>query len=172
MKRFLVFIFLLTIVLSGCEITPDVSDTLSFPIKITASLDGSEGQFTADFSAEECSVTFGENHVLSGAVLRFTEDGNTASVGDIFTRSIKKGTFPAQETFVKAIYLLSSTETEGIYENGKMVYAIDEMKILVYYDERNDSITRIETEEGRGRFAFVIASLESYDTQSKSGRIS
>ena len=171
MKRFAVLIFLFAVLFSGCDVKVDVKDVFKLPIKITATLEGNEGVFISEILSEQSIVTFEESHVLSGTTLVFTEDGNTATVSDVFTRSIKDGTFPVQETFIKAIRLLSSTESDVIYENGRIRYTIDEMTILVYYDENNDSVTRIETEEGTRRFVFIIASIESYDTQSQSGRI-
>ncbi|MBO5869780.1 MAG: hypothetical protein J6Q89_03415 [Clostridia bacterium] len=169
MKKFtLPFVIILSLILSCCATQHEPKDFFTLPISVSASLDGNGGQFSLDISEKECTVTFGDTHALSGTTLYFAKDGNTATVGDIFTRTIKNGTFPAQESLIKAIQLLASTETVGINEGDKTRYTIDEMKILVYYDENTDSITRIETEEGGRRFAFVIASLESHDTQSKS----
>lgn len=169
MKKFILFLLIiLTLILSCCATQHEPADFFALPMTVSASLDGNGGQFLLDISEEECTVTFGDTHALSGTTIHFGSDGNTASVGDVFTRKIKNGTFPAQETLIKAIRLLASTETGGINEGDKTRYTIDEMKILVYYDENTDSITRIETEEGGRRFAFVIASLESHDTQSKS----
>ncbi len=167
MKKLIVAIsFLFTALFCGCLTQSEPKDLFKVPISITARLDGNNAEFTADVFESGSDIVFGSEHALSGTVIHFRDDGNTAVVGDIFTRDIKNGTFPAQETLIKAIRLLSSTDVTGVPDGERTRYTIDEMTILVYYDKKTDSVTRIETEEGEKRFAFVIASLEPHDTQS------
>ena len=137
-------------------------------MKIKASLKDSDSQFTADIFENGCDITFDESHPLSGTVLRFREDGNTASVGDIFTREIKNGTFPAQEALYKAVKLLSETDLSYLPAENGFKQTIDEMTIMVYYNEDTETVSGIETEENGRRFTFVFASIELYEAQSNS----
>lgn len=167
MKKFLftliTFILLFT---SGCTSSFEVKEYFSLPLQIKASLKDSDSQFTATIVENGCDITFDEGHPLYGTVLRFRDDGNTASVGDIFSREIKNGTFPAQEALYKAIKLLSETElTFSPTENG-FKQTIDEMTIMVYYNKDTETVSGIETEESGRRFTFVFASLEPYEAQS------
>ncbi len=165
-KLIIASLILFATIFCGCLTQSEPKDLLTIPISITATLDGNNAKFTVDIFENGSDIIFGEEHALSGTEIHFRTDGNTATVGDIFTRDIKNGTFPAQEALIKAVRLLSSTDITGIEEESRTRYTIDEMTILVYYDKKTDSITRIETEEGGRRFEFSIVSLEPHDTQS------
>lgn len=170
MKKLLIpLLIVLSIIFIGCSVQNEPADRFTLPLRITASLDGSEARFTADIFEGGCDIVFEEGHALSGTVLHLRPDGSTASVGKTLTRDIKNGTFPAQESLITAILFLSATEEKGVINENTARYTIDEMTIMVYYDTNTDSITRIETEEGGRRFGFNIASLEPYEAQSNSG---
>lgn len=169
MKRTIICFFLILFAFFyGCTENSEPKDAFSVPIKVEAMLDGSNSQFTADIFEGGCDIHFEEGHTLSGTVLKFRSEGNTATVGDTLTREVKKGTFPAQEALIKAVRLLSNTEAKGISDGQTTRYTIDEMTIIVYYNKNTDSINRIETEESGRRFGFSIASLEPYEAQSNS----
>ncbi len=163
-KGFFVFIFVFCL-LTSCSSDFDPKEELSLPLKISAKLEGSDVIFTAEISENGSNVTFDEAHSLSGTELHFSEDGNLAKSGD-FEKSVKDGTFPAQETLIRAIKAINETEAKGIdIENGKK-YTIDEMTIMVYYDKDTKHLTGIGTEESGRRFDFVIVGREPYEVQS------
>lgn len=167
-KLLFVFITFTLLLTSGCSSTFIAKEHFSLPLQIKATLKGSDSQFTANIFENGCDITFDEGHPLCGTVLRFRDDGNTASVGDIFTREIKNGTFPAQEALYKAVKLISETDlTFSPAENG-FKQTIDEMTIMVYYNEDTETVSGIETEESGRRFTFVFAALEPYEAQSNS----
>ena len=152
-------------VLSACIGSSQAKDSFALPLRIEASLEGSNALFAADIFEGGCDITFEGGHALEGTKLCFRTDGNSATVGDILTRDIKNGTFPAQEALIKAIRLLATTEISGVaVENGTR-YTIDEMTIIVYHGENTDLPTGIETEEHGRRFEFSIASLEPYEAE-------
>ncbi len=165
MKKALLLLILTLTALSGCTAKYEPGESFTLPMKITARLDNSDALFTADVRADGCDITFDEEHVLSGLTLRFREDGNTAGTGD-FIRDVAVGTFPAQESFAKAIKLLSACEENGIETENGMKYTIDENEIMVYYDKDTGLITGIGTEESGRSFDFVIITLEPYEAQS------
>lgn len=161
MKKYVFAIFIvLALVFSACGQTAEPREKFGIPMKITARLEGSDGDFTADIFENGCDITFDEGHALAGTSLCFREEGNTASVGDIFTREVKKGTFPAQEAFIKAVRLLAESEAAGEKTENGAKYTIDEMTIMVYYDKDTDRVTHIGTEENGRKFEFTVTSLE------------
>ena len=168
MKRFLVvLLILLTLPLYACSTPVEPKDTLRLPLKITAKLNGSDAVFTADIFENGCDITFDSNHPLAGTELKLREEGNTATHGD-FKRSVDNGIFPAQETLVKAVRMLESTEISGTETENGTKYTIDEMTIMVYYDKSAKLITGIETEKDGRRFDFTVVGLEPYEGQSSS----
>ena len=167
-KLIIAFLIIVAAFFCSCLTENEPKNLFSVPISITATLEGNDAGFTAEILEKDSEIIFSDGHALSGTKIYFSEEGNTASVGDFFTRDIKNGTFPAQEALIKAVRLLSSADVKGVPNGERTRYAIDEMTIMVYYDENTDSITRIETEENGRRFDFSIVSLEPHDTQSNS----
>lgn len=166
MKRIVVFIVMLVALFCGCESAADISNRFTLPIKITAVADGSNAEFTAVIKENESRVTFGDGHTLSGTVLRFSDNGNTAEIGATLKREIKSGVFPAQEALINLSKRLAKNDKKGVVSKNTVIYTIDETEIMVYYDKNSDSITRIETEEGERHFGFTVVSLEPYEEQS------
>ena len=165
-KAFLLITIFGIIALCSCvESKEPIKITL--PIRITARLDGSDALFTADISETHCDITFDERHALSGTELHFSNEGNTATCGG-FTKNVKAGIFPAQESFVKALRIIGNSENQGIYTEDGIKYTIDEMTIMVYYDKDTELLTGIRTEENGRRYDFTVVGFELYEGQSNS----
>ena len=49
----------------------------------------------------------------------------------------------------------------GVKTDNATKYTIDEMTIMVYYNEDTEEIIGITTEEGGRRFEFTVVALES-----------
>ncbi len=159
-SSFLIIVILLT----ACSQRFEPKEELAMPLRLTARLEGSDALFTADIYEGGCDIIFNESHVLAGTELHLRETGNTAKAGN-FTRDVKKGTFPAQEALCKAINALDKNDVSGTpIENG-MKYAIDEMTIIVYYNDDTKQLTGIGTEENGRRFDFIIVGREPYEVQ-------
>ena len=168
MKKIIAFLFVCTILFFvSCDSYTDPKDTIVFPLKVTAKLNGSDDIFTADIFEGGCDVTFDSSHPFSSIELKLRDDGNTATSGD-FNRTVANGTFPVQEALVKAFRSLEKTEILGTETENGIKYTIDEMNIMVYYDKSAKLITGIETEEGGRRFDFTVIGLELYEGQSSS----
>ncbi|MBR6562500.1 MAG: hypothetical protein IKK70_01005 [Clostridia bacterium] len=168
MKKLPVFVFLciFAISLTSCGGRHDPKDKLSIPLSITVTQGDASSGFTAIISDDLSEIRFESEHIFSGTVLRFSENGNTASVGELFTREVKDGCFPAQEALCKAIRLLNTSEEKGESVENRIKYTIDEMTIIVYYDKDSDAVIGIETEESGRRFDFRVVSLTPYEAQS------
>lgn len=166
MKRAVLFIVMLVALFCGCDNASDISARFVLPIKITAVADGSNAEFTAYIQENESKITFAEGHTLSGTVLRFSDNGNTAEIGTTLKREIKSGVFPAQEALINLSKRLAKNDKKGVVIKNTVLYTIDETEIMVYYDKNSGSVTRIETEEGGKHFGFTVVSLEPYEEQS------
>lgn len=157
MKKTLICIALTMLLLFSCgKGAFENSIAVSLPICVTASLQGSDASFTAEITHECAVVSFEPSHTLAGTVLTISPDGNSVSVGDVLSRKVKKGIFPAQEALTKAYSALAKLEK---IESDKK-YTIDEMDIIVYYDKDSEQITAIETEENGRGFYFCIHASE------------
>ena len=166
MKKLLSIVFLITVILlTSCQARFDPKEALAMPLKITAHLEGSNALFTTEIYEGSCDIFFDESHSLFGTELHLRDDGNTAKAGD-FSREVKKGTFPAQEALTKAIKKLNESDIAGVKAENGTKYTIDEMTIIVYYNEDTKQITSIETEENERRFNFIIVGREPYEVQS------
>ena len=168
MKKTVVFFIILFTFLCGCNNQFEASEYFSLPMQMTVISDGSNTEFIVYIQEDQATVFFEEGHALSGTVLHFSESGNVAEIGTTLKCDIKKGIFPAQESLIKAVSMLSSTEQIGVPKGNAISYTIDETEIIVYYDKNSDSITRIETEEGGKRFGFTVVSLIPDEEQSGS----
>lgn len=166
MKKILFLLVVILLPFASCQAQPDPKEQFALPLKITAALDGSDSPFDAVITEAVSEISFGSGHILAGTRLNFSEEKHTASVDGIFTREVKKGTFPAQEALVKAVKLLAQSDEKAIYSDGEAKYTIDEMTIIVYYDKDTEAILGIGTEENGRRFKFSFASFEPYETQS------
>lgn len=166
MKKALIALFLIVLLtLTACGDSFNPQRELALPLRITAHLEGSDALFTASVYEDGCDVVFDESHSLAGTELHFRNTGNTAHAGD-FTRDVKNGTFPAQESLFKALTLLNRDELLGQpIENGTK-YTIDEMTIMVYYNKDTKQLTGIGTEENGRRFDFVIVGRDRNEIQS------
>ena len=161
-KTIVVLVISISLILMACAGKSEPKDMIKLPMRITAQLEGSDAVFTADVFEDGCDITFDSGHSLAGTELHFGKDGNTATCGG-FTRSVKSGTFPAQEALIKALRGLSATELSGVpIENG-VKYTIDEMTIMVYYDKDTELINGIGTEENGRHFKFKILSFSQYE---------
>lgn len=168
MKKIVIIVVSLFIILLGaCAEGVITKEKIELPISVTAKLKGSDAPFRADITEDECIVTFGENHSLSGTELRFYSSGGRATIGD-FTRDIDINIFPAQKALITAVRTICSDDISGTKTEYGMKYTIDEMLIMVYYDKDNEKIIAIGTEESGRRFEFDIAALEPYEIQSNS----
>lgn len=163
---FTVFLCIFVISLTSCGGRHDPKDKLSLPLSITVTQGDNSSGFTALISDDHSEIRFESEHIFSGTVLRFGEDGNTASVGELFTREVKDGCFPAQEALCKAIRLLDASEEKGETVENRIKYTIDEMTIIVYYDKDSEAVIGIGTEESGRRFDFRVVSLTPYEAQS------
>ncbi len=166
MKKCLIFILLLGCIASlSCCNSQKKEDIIRLPMKITAKLEGSDAVFTADIKENSCDIVFDGNHALAGTVLHFGEDANTATCGD-FTREVKRGIFPAQESLIKALKAVGGNANAGVSTEKGVKYTIDEMTIMVYYDKDTRTLTSIRTEESGRRYDFTVVGLELYEEQS------
>jgi len=150
--------------LFSCGHEKEPKDIISLPLQITAKLEGSDALFTANVFETGCDITFSEGHSLAGTELHFREEENTATCGG-YTRTVKSGIFPAQETLVKALRAIDGAEAGTFTENG-IKYTIDEMTIMVYYDKDTEILTGIRTEESGRRYDFTVVGFELYEGQS------
>ncbi len=162
MKKILYCLLLLSMFLFGCDDVPNFQENLCLPVKITASLEGSNAYFIADITQTDCKITFDPQHSLYGTELYFSQEGNKATVGD-FTRDIKEGCFPAQEALIKGIRGICQEEIKSTETEYGAKYTIDEMSIMVYYDKENGIINAIGTEENGRYFKFNIISFSHYE---------
>lgn len=165
-----IFVFaavLLSVILVSCSESYSPKAKLALPLKITAKTAGSDSAFTAEITEAECRITFSGSEALSKTELLITPEGNKATDGG-FTRSVPNGIFPPQETLIRALKLLNSSEANGVESENGIKYTIDETEIMVYYDKTTGVLTGIETEENGRRFKFTVLSLEPYETQSNS----
>lgn len=161
MKRF-VSLFILILLFCSCGYETNTKIKPSLPLTITAKQRENGSDFTARIDQNECEIILGENHSLSGTRLYFSSNGNKAEIGN-FSRDIKSGTFPAFETFFKAIQTICNNDITALKtENGEK-YTIDEMTIMVYYDKDTEQIIGIGTEESGQSFYFDIVSLRPSD---------
>jgi hypothetical protein len=166
MKKCLIFLLLICCVASlSCCNAQKSEDIIRLPMRITAKLEGSDALFTADIKENCCDIVFDSNHALAGTVLHFGEEVNTATCGD-FTREVKRGIFPAQESLIKALKAVGESENTGVSTENGVKYTIDEMTIMVYYDEDTKTLTSIRTEESGRRYDFTVVGLELYEEQS------
>ena len=161
MKRLVCFIIALSLCLCSCGERLDLSEKFALPLTITVSTNGL-ADFTAYIFEDHSEIRFNSEHIFEGTTLYFSESGNQASVGDSFTRSVKKGCFPAQEALCHAISGISYAKEMQISQN-EVKYTIDEMTVIVYYDIDTETVIAIETEEGGRRFCFDVISLEPYE---------
>lgn len=166
MKKFL-FIILIIFSLSSCQNNQEPEKNITLPLTMTVNLSGSNSSFTAELTETESRITFDQSHPLYGTEILLGETENTVSAGD-FKRTVKKGIFPAQEAFVKAIKTISSQENSGVKTENGAKYTIDEMTIMVYYDKDTKQIIGIGTEESGKRFEFNITAVDPYEAQSNS----
>ena len=166
MKRLVFFVIVLSVCLTSCAKKPSIAEDFALPLTITVSTNG-KSEFTAFIFEDHSEIRFESEHIFEGTVLRFSDEGNTARVGNNFSRSIKNGCFPAQEALCKAVRGLTQSKDMQISQN-QIKYTIDEMTVIVYYDKNTEAVIGIETEEGGRRFVFDVISLEPYEAQSKS----
>jgi len=162
MKKTITFILIFVFILWGCEKKNDPKDDFSLPLQIIASLEGSDALFTATIHPSECSIVFDSEHSLAGTSLYFSPEGNKATSGG-FTRSIKEGSFPAQEALIKAVRAVCNSKISGVETDYGIKYTIDEMTIMVYYDKDTGLINGIGTEENGRHFKFKILSFSQYE---------
>ncbi len=167
MKKVLALIFVCIFIFCGCQKNSNPTDAFSLPLQIMASLEGSDAVFTATILDNDCKIIFDENHALAGTELYFSPEGNKATWGG-FTRSIKEGSFPAQEALIKAVRAICNTEISPTETDYGEKYTIDEMTIMVYYDKDNRLINGIGTEENGRHFKFNVLSFSQYEGQSNS----
>ena len=160
MKKFIIIIFSVFLIFAACAENSVSVPKLSIPLKVTAKLSGSEACFTAIIREAQCEITFEHKHSLTGTILNFDENGGKATVGD-FTREIEFSSFPAQNALVKALRGIYQSPHSGVKTDNATKYTIDEMTIMVYYNEDTDEIIGITTEEGGRRFEFTVVALES-----------
>lgn len=166
MKKFFVFLLIFVLPLCSCSSDFELKEHFSLPATVCARLEGTSGSFTVFIDESESLITFSTDHALRGILLRIEKDKCFVSDGKFYERDIRLGSFPAQESLCRAIKLLASTDSEGIIEENRIKYTIDETVIIVYYDYNSDKVTHIETEENRRRFIFAVESLQTNETQS------
>ena len=168
MKKKLLFVLLaLTAIISAaCARQIEPRELFSLPMTINASLLPNGSEFKAEIYNDSCDISFEASHALSGTRLHLSENKNTAAIEGYFEREVKKGTFPAQEAFFKAVRLLASSDQIGEKQENRTKYSIDEMIIIVYYDNDTETVTHIETEENGRRFLFAVTSLAENEAQS------
>ncbi len=167
MKKLFSMFLIFAVLMCGCEKKPNPEEDFTLPIQLIASLEGSSALFTATILSEDSSIVFDTDHTLAGTELYFSPKGNTATAGG-FTRSIKEGSFPAQEALIKAVRILCGNEISGTETDYGAKYTIDEMTIMVYYDKDIGLINGIGTEENGRYFKFNIVSFSQYEGQSNS----
>ncbi len=166
MKKLIILILML-FSLCSCQRNQSPEGNITLPLTMTVNLSGSDSKFTAELTEAQSKITFDQGHPLYGTEILFGETENTVSAGD-FKRTVKKGIFPAQEAFVKAVKTISSQEALGIKTENGVKYTIDEMTIMVYYDKDTKQIIGIGTEENGKRFEFNITAVDPYEAQSNS----
>ncbi len=165
MKKVL-FLFLTFILLfSSCEKNKSPDFHLSLPLSLTVSTGGSKNSFKVEITEEACKAFFEEGHPLAETKIEIFKDKTVVTSGD-YTRNTEKGVFPAQEALFKAIKTICNNKNSGVYTQDGIRYAIDEMTIMVYYDNDTKKITAIGTEENGEKFDFQIIAVNLYEAQS------
>lgn len=167
MKRLFFILTVSAIILTSCLRGQSPTTNLSLPLSFVANLKGSDGKFQVIVTENECNIDFLENHSLKDTRLHFNSDKGSATVGD-FTREVDFAFFPAQKALITAIRGLCDQTVNKTERDSQVLYTIDKMAIIVYYDEDKTTIIGIETEEGKRRFEFDIAQLQAYEIQSDS----
>lgn len=160
-KRFiLIFSALLAVsgTLSSCaRKTPSekVREALTMPTVVTAECGGAA--IKASVNADTYEVTFLAPEGANGVTVKNNGGGATATLNG-FARDADIELFPAAEAMVKAIRAANSEQALLSERNGCCEYGIDEIKIMVYYDEKSGLVTEIETEEAGRRFSYRVSS--------------
>ena len=152
MKK-LITVIVAIILLCGCNNSSKVTETFELPIQVIACLEGNDAFFTLTVCENESTIVFDQKHSLAGTTLYFSPEGNKATIGE-FTREIKSGSFPAQEALIKALKVLCQNSAKAIETDYGAKYTIDEMTVMVYYNEDTESINGIGTEENGRYFKF------------------
>lgn len=166
-KKLLLIIFAIAVTLTcACTHEPEPKELFALPLTLNASLLPNGSEFKAVIYPDKCDVSFEGSHSLSGTLLHLTDEKNTAEIEGYFEREVKKGTFPAQEALFKAVRLLANCNQNGEKSENRTKYSIDEMTIMVYYDNDTEKVTHIETEENGRRFLFAVSSLTVNEAQS------
>lgn len=162
MKKLIISVLILALLLFSCNSFQERREQITLPIKITAKLKGGEGYFIADITESKCEISFEEGHALYGTVLYFDQDEGEAIIGE-YKRKVDINIFPAQAALIKALRALGTGNISGVETEDGVKYTIDEMTIMVYYDEDGEEIIGIGTEEDGRQFNFVIADAEPYE---------
>lgn len=173
MKRIALILLTFVILMSFCSCFStqndfnDVKTLLTHPVCISAVI---EQETTIHFKAyvyeNDTLFTFSEPETLRLLSVKKNADGYFAQYDGIETK-IDSGSIMAVDSLELAIKAIGASETCGQQvEDGQnvLLFSLDGITVLVYYDNKNNQITKIISEANGQPFSYQILSVETIQT--------
>lgn len=165
MKKYLLpLLLLLTAMLFSCSGGGKAAlEGIAPPCVITVSEENTGMSFELSVKSDGCEAVFLSPDALSGCILSERDGSCLLTLGD-FGREASLSYFPPVSSLARAISPIAGEGFSCTYGQSRCEYAIDEMRVWVYYE--GSVITKIETEEDGRRFSYRVVSAEQDEKQS------